>query len=240
MRTVSDALNSTPELQTTFYDDFTDLDVTNRWTDVSGDSGAAPTLATDGESAIIFTTGGTDNNECYLTSKMVFDLTVGCQTVIEGAMKWTEAATDDANIIFGLMSGAGANALLDTGGGPAASYSGAVFFKVDGGTKWNVESSIAGAQTTAETERTASGISGWQILRIQFDPISAAECEVTFHVGQEGGTYFKQVVDSNYLPIKHTIVTSSFAAANVVIGAKAGDTNSETPRCDWVRVRQAK
>lgn len=224
--------------QVDLFDDFISVD-TLVWTDVSGDTGAAPTVATDGESAIIFTTGGTDNNECYLTSNVTFDLAVGQQMLLEAKVKPTEANTDDLNFIFGLVSGAGANALLDNGGGPPASYSGACIYKVDGGTVWNVESSVGSSQTTDATAYT-SAQSTYQLLRILIDVVSSIEAEVTYFIGQEGGSFFRQVTDTNGLPIKHTIDPTSFAAAKVVIGAKAGDTNSETPRADYVRVSQTK
>ena len=44
---------------------------------------------------------------------------------------------------MGLCSAAGANALLDNGGGPAANYSGAVFYKVDGGTTFGAKTDKA-------------------------------------------------------------------------------------------------
>ena len=236
----TESLAADPALESCFFDDFHGLDVVAKWSDVSGDTGAAPSLATDGDDAVILTTGATNNNEAYLVSNRAFDLSVGKQLVAETMVKYTESATDDANLLFGLMSAAAADSLLDDGGGPAANYSGAVFYKVDGGTKWYVESSIAGAQTTNETERLAAGITGWQLLRIQIDPVSASEAEVTFHIGQEGGSFYRQCVDANGMPIKHTIVTSSFAAAKVILGVKAGSASSETPRFDYVRVHQAK
>lgn len=236
---VIDQINANPDHQVDLFDDFVGLDVVGNWTDVSADTGAAPSMAADGESAVILTTGGTDNNECYLTSNLTLDLAVGQQVLLEAKVKATEANTDDLNFIFGLMSGAGANALLDDGGGPAASYSGAVFFKVDGGTVWNVESSVGSTQTTSATSYTSSQ-STYQLLRILIDVVSATEAEVSFAVGQSGGSFFRLVTDTNNMPIKHTLDPTSFAAAKVVVGCKAGGANSETPRVDYVRVSQTK
>lgn len=237
---VNDALGNDPAHQDDFFDDFQSLDVVGMWEDVSGDSGAAPSLAADGESAAVLTTGATDNNECYLVSNRAFDLRVGSQLIAECRLKATEANTDDLNILFGLMSAAGANSLLDNGGGPAANYSGAVFFKEDGATAWSIESSVATAQTTTATGK-AAGLITYQTLRIQIDVITATEAEVSFHIGQEGGNHTRQVLDSvNHLPVKHTIDPTNFAAAKLILGAKAGGANSETPRIDFVRVSQTK
>jgi len=236
----SESLAADPSQESVFFDDFNALDVVGMWADVSGDTGAAPSLAADGEDAVVLTTGATDNNECYLTSVRTFDLAVGKQLVFEAAVKFTEANTDDANILVGIVSEAGANTLLDNGGGPPADYSGAVIYKVDGGTQWNCESSVGTAQTTTATGYAASGQTGYQLLRIQVDPVSASEAEVTFSIGQEGGNFYRQVTDTNGLLVKHTVNTGTFAAAKAVVGVKAGGAASETPRFDFVRVHQAK
>lgn len=236
---VIDQVGANPDHQFDFFDDFTKLDVVGNWIDTSADTGAAPSLATDGKSDVILTTGATNNNECYLISNLALDLTVGQQTLLEAKVLASEAATDDLNFIFGLISGSTTDTLQDDGAGPPASYSGACFFKVDGGTVWNVESSVATAQTTTATT-LASAQSTYQLLRILIDVVSATEAEVSFAVGQEGGNFFRLVTDSNGLPVKHTLNPTSFAAAKVVVGAKAGGANSEVPRVDYVRASQTK
>lgn len=236
---VLDQMNANPDHQFDFFDDFTRLDVVGNWADVSADTGAAPSLATDGKSDVLLTTGGTNNNECYLVSNMAFDLAIGQQLLAESKVLATEAATDDLNFIFGLVSGSTTDTLQDDGAGPPASYSGACFYKVDGGTTWILESSVATAQTTSTTTLTTAQ-STYQLLRILIDVVSATEAEVSFMVGQEGGNFFRIVTDSNGQPIKHTLNPTSFAAAKVVVGAKAGGANSEVPRVDYVRVSQTK
>lgn len=239
MKIVDDNLFANPLVQDDFFEDFNELDVVGKWADTSGDTGAAPTLATDGESAVILTTGATDNNEAYLDTNRVWDVVADKPITIDMKMKYTEANTDDANILMGLMSAAGANALLDNGGGPAASYSGAVFFKADGDTVWSVETSVGGTQTTTVTDE-AAGSSTYSIFRIEIRPIDSTRAEVVFSIGQSGGSYFKQCRDANGDLIRHEITYTSFAAAPLCLGVKAGDTNSETPRWDYVRVSQRK
>lgn len=238
MKLVDDNLFAHPLRQDDFVDEFNELDVVGKWTDTSGDTGAAPTLAADGESAVILTTGATDNNEAYLSTNRVWDVVADKPITIDMKMRYEEANTDDASIIMGLMSAAGANAIVD-GGGPAASYSGAVFFKSDGDTVWSVETSVGGAQTTTVTDE-AAGSTTYSIFRIEIRPLDATTAEVVFLIGQEGGNYFKQCRDANGNLIKHTITYASFAAAPLLLGVKAGSANSETPRWDSVRVSQVK
>ena len=58
------------------------------------------------------------------------------------------------------MDAAGANALQDDGGGPAASFDGAVFYKVDGGTKLRFMASNAADQ---ESEDLVDFVSGGEL-----------------------------------------------------------------------------
>jgi hypothetical protein len=70
-----------------------------------------------------------DNDEFYLASigeSWLF--ASGKPLWFEAKVELTEANVDDANIIVGLLDANGANTLLDNGGGPPASYSGACFF----------------------------------------------------------------------------------------------------------------
>lgn len=238
---VNDNLLANPWRQDDFIEEFNLLDVVGRWADVSADTGAAPSLATDGESAVILTTAATDNNECLLVSNQTWDVAQSMPLTIDIKMRYAESNTDDANILMGLVSSAAAVAdvIADNGGGPPASYSGAVFFKVDGGTVWNVESSVAGTQTTTATNKTAGGAS-YQNFRIEIRPIDSTTAEVVFLIGQDGGSHFTQCKDSSGNVIKHTLTYTSFAACKLVLGAKAGSANGETPRFDYVRVSQVK
>lgn len=134
-----------------FFEDFLDFVSGDLFTDTSGDSGAAVANVDAAGGQVTLTTGATDNNECYLlTTKELFLFAANKPARGRWRFKHTEANTDDANIAFGFMNAVGADSILDNGGGPKASYSGAVVFKVDGGTKWNAEVSIAGTQSTVE------------------------------------------------------------------------------------------
>lgn len=243
MKVVNDNLFANPLRQDDLFDHFFGMDVVAMWTDTSSDTGAAPTLVVDGTaSAISITTGATQNNEAYFSSKAHFDVVNSRPLVFEGRLQYAEAETNAAAVAFGLMSGWGANHLVDTTGALVASFSGFVFHKLAATTKWRVTSSVGTTRYgNNETTLTAGG-AGYASFRIEVRPISSTEAEVVFLVDTAGGTNFSQVRDSTTnLPIKHIVTYTSFAPAAAGIGVKAtGATGTETVVLDSVRVSQVK
>lgn len=166
------------------------------WTSVLTDSGSVTLLTTHGGGIAITPSDGTvaDNDEGYVsfTNKNIVPTNLK-PIVFQSTIQFTEGNTDDVNILVGLSSTGAANALLDDGGGPPASYSGLVFFKVDGGNNWWVEASVGGTQTTVElTARNSltrkavtAGGSAKQTLRIEFIPFSSTQAQVLFYVDGE-------------------------------------------------------
>lgn len=243
MKKVVDALFTNPFRQNDFFDDFHALDVTSVWTDTSGDTGAAPSLVVDGTAtAVSITTGATQNNEAYLNTKAFWDVLANRPLVFEGRLQYAEADTDKAAITFGLMSGWAANHLVDTTGALVASFSGCVFHKLSGATKWRVTSSVGSTRYgNNETTITAGG-SAFASFRIEVSPVSSTEAQVVYLIDTAGGNDFHVVRDSTTnLPIVHTITYTSFAPAAAGIGVKAtGSTGTETVVVDLVRVSQVK
>ena len=146
-------------------------------------------------------------------------------------MQFAEANTDDENILVGLLDAVGANSLQDNGAGPPASYSGAVFFKVDGGTTWNVETSNSTTQTTNELVSTnannlsrktqTAGGAAYQTLRIEYTPYSATNAYVSFFV-------------DGVQCCQHDYVFTSATEMQIGIGVKNGGANNETLNVDYV------
>jgi hypothetical protein len=197
------------------------------WTATLTDTGTATALTTHGGGIAITPSDGTvtNNDEAYVggTNKNIVPTNLK-PIFFQAVVQYAEGATDDANVIVGLSSTSAANALLDDGGGPPASYSGIVFFKVDGGTNWNVEVSVGGTQTTAEltavnsltkTAKTAGG-SAKQTLRFEFIPYSSTKAQVLFYI--DGELVYK--MDWTY---------TSVVAMAPIVGLKNGaDTTVET------------
>jgi hypothetical protein len=208
------------------FDDFTEYTDTQRFTKTTADAGTSVALDADGIGGVLqLSTGATDNNEAYVEStNELFKFAADKPLAFEARLQFTEANVDDANVIVGVMDAPGADTLIDNGGGPKASYSGAVCYKVDGGTVWNCESSIAGAQQTTVTPVTAGG-AGYQTLRIEFQPTTSTQGDVRFFINDS-------------LVASHKITFTSATEMAVVLGVKAGSANAETLNVDYVGCHQ--
>lgn len=212
-----------PSLGTIFFDDFFMFGATgDRWVIVE-DAGAG------GADAVQDAAGGwykhfcdgDDNDEAYLaTEGESWKLEADKPLWFEAKIKLTEANTDDANWIVGLVEGGGAaNSLQDNGAGPPADYDGACFFKVDGTMTVQFETSIATAQVT--NAALATFVSGTELrLAFYWDGVSA----VTPYVNGVAGT-------------AHAMAATG-AEANACFGVKAGGGNEEAIEIDYIKVVQ--
>lgn len=214
-------------------DDFFHYTTTEDFTSVLTDSGTATVGDAAGGILTVAASDGTvaDNDEGYVRSTAeAFLFAVDKPALFEARIKFVEANTDDANVAVGFMSAVAANSILDNGGGPAASYSGAVLFKVDGGTVWQFETSIGGTQITTVTQHTAGG-SAYQTVRIEIREAGGVIEAVPFLDGQ-------QMLDANNKPVKHTFAPTSATEMHAFIGVKNGDTNMESLLCDYICAAQ--
>jgi hypothetical protein len=197
------------------------------WTKVTSIDGTATVLdAAGGKIAIASAVATAGNEECLLKSnKESFKFAAAKPLLFEALVDFTETQTNQANVIAGLMDAVAAGSLQDNGAGPKASYSGAVFFKVDGETVWQCESSIGAAQVTTKTDVTAGGADP-QRLAIEFQPLTSTLGEVRFFIDDE-------------LVAKHEITFTSATEMQVVLGVKDGDVNDvETLNVDYAACYQ--
>jgi len=220
-----------------FDDDFDHLVTADRWTTIVSDSGSVSVGDSVGGIAVIDPSDGTvgDNDESYLhLTNELFKFADGKPLDFAARVQFSEANTDDANILVGLISGAAANSLQDNGAGPPASYSGAVFFKADGSTKWSFETSLDGTQTTTETSKTAGG-AGYVTLGIRVLCPRANELTIIPLIDTTGGNDLKQCQDANGNLINHTITLGSPTEMALIFGVKNGSaSNQETLNVDYV------
>ena len=191
-------------------------------------------IATDGGSAAIadgvkgilaISPGASDNDEIYLIcDKEAFKFLANKPIIAEVRLDFTEANTNDANVIFGLMDAATADALIDDAGGPKASYSGAVIFKVKDETLWRYESSVAGTQVPVAggtvTTKTAGG-GTYQTLRIEIKPTSSTSQTIAFWI------------DGVCVGTNEQTLTSG-TEMQLIVGVKNGGANAETLNIDYV------
>lgn len=168
-----------------------------------------------------------NNDEAYVSSIAENWLFAANKPLwFEARVALTEAATDDANILVGLSDTVGANTLLDNGAGPAASYDGAVWFKVDGGTVWQFETSNAGTQVTTANAGAFVSDTFYRVGFI-FNPNDGTTGIVTPYLNGMRGT-------------AQNITLAGLEEMHVVLGVKAGGGAAETLRVDYVKVIQAR
>lgn len=220
-----------------FFEDWDDSFVTaDRWTPLTSDSSSASTLvlALTGTGAaggiLSITQDATDNDEIYFGKTCKTNLiAAGKPIVMETRLQYSEGATDDNNVIFGLCSTHAANTLIDDGGGPVASATMAVIYKVDGGTVWRCRSQIGAAvgQTDTITSHTAGG-SAYQVLGIEINPISSTNADVIYYIDGQ------QMLDSNGRVFKHNLVYTNAVAAGPIVGCKNGSATAEVLLNDYI------
>ena len=220
-------------------DDFNEYTSGGKFTSVLTDSGSA--TVSDGAKGILalVPSDGTvaDNDEAYIkTTKEIFKIADGKPCQWKALVQFTEANTDDANVFVGLKDAIAANSLVDDGGGPPSSYSGAVFFKVDGDTLWQAEYSNGGTQNTVrlsaansldKLDKTAGG-SAYQKLESLIQPKTSSLCDVFFWIDN---VLVCKMVDQSY---------SSATEMQWGAGVKNGGGNLETLNIDLVEVAQAR
>jgi hypothetical protein len=208
-----------------FQDDFRTFDTTSAtggWVIVEdGTPAQAPIDAANG--VLSLATGATNNDEAYVSSLAENWLFAASKPLwFEARVALTEANVDDANIIVGLSDTVGADSLLDNGGGPMASYDGAVWCKVDGGTVWQFETSNAGTQVTTASAGAFVTNTFYRVGFI-FDPADGTTGSVTPYLNGVAGT-------------AHAITLAGLEEMHILLGAKAGGSNAETLRIDYVSV----
>lgn len=205
-----------PDDAAMLFDDFMKLD-TDLWSSITNNNMSCCQLSSTIRGILNVKSGSADNNYHLITTKkpiIAFD--TGKQSYIKAKVSLTEANTDDANIIFGVSSVTSAGNLIDDAGGPAATYDGAVFFKVDGGTVWQAEYSDAGTQTT-DTNCKAFTTATDYVLEIWYDgrtTVSFCIDDVEVHTA--------------------TVIPANLDDMYIIFGVKAGGANQETLSVDYI------
>lgn len=228
-----------------FFDDFYWYISPHLFTSLAADAGASVAVgASAAGGTVVLTTGGTDNNEAALaTTNKPFLFAAEKPLIFEAAIQYAEANADDANVCVGLSSVMNtANMLLDDGAGPAASFSGAILYKVDGETAWRFRTSVGASPTTTLTQHTPGG-SAYQTLRIEIRQGSygATGLEAVPFLGNGlpgAVTSWTQMLDTSGRPIKHAVTYTSAAAMQAGAYVKAGGANSEVLTLDYLGAAQ--
>lgn len=235
-----DKINLPDELKKSLLTSFKveDFDGTSHvFNETEADDNATVALDADGlDGRILLSVATDDNEEAYIYTNELFKFASRKPFSVYGRFQYAEAATDDANVVFGVIEGGGtANTLLDDGGGPPADYDGACIFKVDGGTRWNFETSDGATQKTTELDATAGG-SNFVTMGIDFCPLDSGEIEVTPWIDSAGGNNLQQCREYDANPrvpyVKHTRTFAGTGEMALVFGIKNGGANSEVLTVD--------
>lgn len=213
------------------FDDFTDYNSGDLWTSLAADTGSS-VAASDAHGGVLVLTCGDDDNEeaAVATTKACYLLEANKPAVMRGRIQFTDADALAANVACGLSSIFTADFITDNGGGIAASFSGAVFFKKDQDTYWSVCSSNGTTQTITRTNVVAASAS-YQDLEVRITPYSSANAEVTFHHNGQ------QVRDANGELIKHVLAIASIAAMKLGAYVKEGGGTNQLLKIDYLAVR---
>ena len=212
------------------HDDFDWYISPHRWTNLAADGGVTAFAESDAEAGVIQgATGATDNNEimCRSTNEVAL-YQANYAFVMESFIQYTEANTDDANVAIGMGNAAGANVLLDDGGGAGSFNSAALIYKIDGGTVWRCYSrSGTGTAIDTVTVHTAGG-ANYQLLTIKgYATIGSTEAELTFYLDGQ------PMLNSDNKPFSHRLILGTPTEMRIIAGyVKAGSANSETLNID--------
>lgn len=214
-----------------FFDDFEWLVTAHRWTTLVVDAGSSAAVGDAVGGKVVLTTGAVDNNEVAIrTTNEIFKFAADKPMLFETSLQYAEAATNAANVMVGFMDAMIADAMVDNGVGPKASFSGAVLYKVDGGTVWRFMTSIGTARIDTVSRHTAGGAAD-QVGRIEVREAGGIMEAVPFLDGV-------QMQDANLRPIKHTFAPTSATEMMAGIYAKAGGAASEIITADYAGAYQ--
>ncbi len=225
-----------------FVDHFTHFVTGDRWTSLEADGGSSVAAADSAEGGLDLTTGSTDNDEVYLhTNSELFLIADDKPMSMIARLAFAEAATDDINVLCGFQSAVVVNSLQDNAGGPLATYSGAVFFKLDGELFWRFETSLGSTQVTTRLAAVSPvAAADFHTLQIDIRRRDATTVEIIPMIDESGGNNPLQALDNTGKKVKHTITLGSPTEMALVCGAKSGGGTAEVVRlammgCEGIR-----
>lgn len=213
------------------FSDFDFYTTTDEFTTLVSDSGTVAVSDAVGGIVTVTPSDGTvaDNDEGYIKgTKEIFKFADGKPILFEARLQFTEANTDDANVIAGMWNAVAANDLADNGAGVRANFYGFAIYKVDGGTKWKFTSSMGTTQSTNTSSLTAGG-SSYQKVRVTVECPTSTEVVITPYVDD-----VKLIDGTTGLAISHRLTISSSTEMQLCAGVKNGDTNLETLLVDYL------
>ncbi len=214
------------------FDDFSSYTTAGVWTSIISAGAVASVGDVQGGILSLAPTDSTDNLFAGIrTTNSPFLFATGKAIHLEVLLQFTEANTSAANVIFGLMSAPGTTPMQSNGAGPKASFTGAVIYKVDGGTQWKTCCSVGTTQTIAQSDTTAGGTTQ-QRLEIDINPTSSTLAEITYYVD---GVQLKVTGGRPGTSLIHDYFTyTGQLQMGFFVGVMNGSTTPETLLVDYL------
>lgn len=225
-----------------FFDDFLHYTSTDLWTSVLDTGSTVADTDANGGKVILTCDGDVEDAAMLPTTNEIFKIVANKPVYVETRLKITEAATNDADVVFGVSDLVTVDLLVDAEAGVATTFDGALIFKVgnDGGTnqtQWQVASSNGTTQTVEATDH-AHADEEWTTLGILLRPVNATDFEITYFVDLAGGTDLRQMRPLNSNPrtpdIKHTKLIANMDLMHAVVGVKNGGGAAEVLNVDYM------
>lgn len=211
------------------FDHFSWYVTAHMWASLAADSGASLSVGDARGGILSIVTGATDNNEAALaTANECFLFGADRPMTFETLLQYTEPGTNEGNVAFGVADAIAANLITDNGAALAIPNSGAMIYKLDGGTVWRCGSKNNGVSNDTVSVQTAGG-SAYQRLRIEVIAIDGTNLEITYFL--DGAP----LTDSNNKPIKHRLAYASATEMDFGVYTKTGATaTTQTTLVDYI------
>ena len=218
-----------------FINDMDDVTSGGRYTTLVAAGASIVTSNTPGAAATL-ATGATINTPALVAlTNLPFLMTKDLPAFFEARLKYTEAATNKADLFVGFSSLFPADTLSTQGLGPNSSFSGAGFYKLDGQLNWGVMVSNAGVQTLVPLTSlvainklaAATGVGAYQVLKIEITNVTATAADVLFYIDTvlvyaiKGWTWTGSVAMSAGVEIKDGSAVSESCVLDYFVGAMA-------------------
>ena len=218
------------------FDDFWSYTDAQLWTKLAAE-GTVAALSSGINGLLQLQTTNVDNNEVAVqTTTSPFKFQNGVAQICEARINFAEAATNNVCFAFGFGDVINsADFILDDGTGLAASWTGAIIYKLEEETTWRCATSITTTPVLFKSTSSSTSTSD-QILRIECRPGQNNVMEVTFWLNNQ------PLLDSAQTriptPIKATFTYAAAVAMGVGAYLKQGGSSQETVKIDYIGAEQ--
>lgn len=211
------------------FDHFPWYVTAHQWASLAADAGSSLSVGDAKGGILSIVTGATDNNEAAIaTANEAFLFGADRPMNFEALLQYTEPGTNEGNVAFGVGDAIGADLITDGGAALAIPNTGAMIYKLDGGTVWRCGCKCNSVSVDSVSVQTAGG-SSYQRLRIDVIAVDGTNLEITYFL--DGAP----LTDSNGKAIKHRLAYASATEMDFGAYAKTGATAaSMTLKLDYI------